>query len=145
MPRRLGQTPGQRGISSVLTATVIARAPLGVGTLCDSADRTAIGVLACFMDHAGKALYSSGMNETTKPYMAFLCCMDEAGELLSQEPIYLAANDDQEALRESTRWARRLENLTEGETWLVIKQGDRTVHAEKLRGAFDRRGTSQRK
>jgi hypothetical protein len=40
--------------------------------------------------------------------------------------------------------AKRLEKLIDGETWLLIKQGDRIVHVEKLRGASDRRGTRKR-
>jgi hypothetical protein len=83
------------------------------------------------------------MTEKTKPYMAFLCRMDAAGKLDSYEPIYLAANYDEEALQESARWAKRLDALITGETWLLIKQGDRTVRVENLRTARGRRGSPQ--
>jgi hypothetical protein len=65
--------------------------------------------------------------------MAFLCHLEGASKLVPYEPIYLAANDDKEALQESDRWAKRLEKLVKGETWILIKQGDRTVRARKLR------------
>jgi hypothetical protein len=63
------------------------------------------------------------MNETAKPYMAYFFHMEAKGKLVPYEPIYLAANNDEEALRESARWAKRLDGLIEGETWLLIKQG----------------------
>ena len=78
------------------------------------------------------------MSEKTKPYMAFLCHMETRGKLVPYESIYLAANKDEEALQELARWAKRLNGLIKGETWLLIKQGDRTVRAEK-RPSADRR------
>jgi hypothetical protein len=68
----------------------------------------------------------------TSAYTAYLGHMEAPGKLRVYETIFLAANADDDALKEAVRWVERRVGLVKGETWLLIEQGARRVRCQRL-------------
>jgi hypothetical protein len=67
----------------------------------------------------------------SEEYTAALCHMRD-GEVVPFELKQVTANREDEAVQKATEWAATVAENDGEETWLVLKQGARSVHSKRL-------------
>ena len=71
-----------------------------------------------------------GKAQSKKRYTVSLC--DHiAGEFVPYRQIDIIANDDNNAIQKADEWVASIPELIEEETWLIIKEGARSIRPKK--------------
>ena len=80
---------------------------------------------------AGKSP-KSGKAQSKTRYTVSLC--DQiAGEFVPYRQVDIIASDDNHAIQKADEWVASIPELIEEETWLIIKEGARSIPPEKIK------------
>jgi len=60
-------------------------------------------------------------------------CDHIAGEFVPYRQVDIIASDDNHAIQKADEWVASIPELIEEETWLIIKEGARSVRPKKIK------------
>jgi len=80
---------------------------------------------------AGKS--PKGGKAQSKTRYTVSLCDHIAGEFVPYRQVDIIASDDNHAIQKADEWVASIPELIEEETWLIIKEGARSVRPKKIK------------
>ena len=80
---------------------------------------------------AGKS--SKGLIAQSKKRYTVSLCDHIADEFVPYRQVDIIASDDNHAIQKADEWVASIPELIEEETWLIIKEGARSVRPKKIK------------
>jgi len=74
-----------------------------------------------------------GVKAQSKKRYTVSLCDHIAGEFVPYKQIDIIARDDNNAIQKADEWVASIPELIEEETWLIIKEGARSIRPKKIK------------
>ncbi len=74
-----------------------------------------------------------GVKAHSKKRYTVSLCDHIAGEFVPYKQIDIIARDDDNAIQKADEWVASIPELIEEETWLIIKEGARSIRPKKIK------------
>jgi hypothetical protein len=74
-----------------------------------------------------------GVKTQSKKRYTVSLCDHIAGEFVPYKQIDIIASDDNNAIQKADEWVASIPELIEEETWLIIKEGARSIRPKKIK------------